>query len=76
MVQPRTTQDTNNMIHIRNDIISGQSKGCFLCIQFRYTQILFRRWWSKSEKQGLHIYLFAPVHDPETGYRCQRLGIG
>lgn len=64
------------MIHIRHDVISGQSKGCFLCIQFRYTQILFRRWWSKSENQGLHIYLWAPVHDPETGYRCQRLGIG
>lgn len=64
------------MIHIRKDVISGQSKGCFLCIQFRYTQILFRRWWSKSEEQGLHIYLWAPVHDPDTGYHCQRLGIG
>lgn len=28
------------MIHIRKDVISG--------IQFRYTQILFRRWWTSK----------------------------
>lgn len=62
------------MIHIRRNVISGQSKGCFLCIQVCYTQILFRRFWSKSERQALHIYLFAPVHDPEEGYSCTRIG--
>lgn len=63
------------MIHIRKNVISGQSKGCFLCIQFRFTQILFRRFWSKSEKQAVHINLFAPSHYPETGYHCTKLGI-
>lgn len=63
------------MIHIQRNVISGQSKGCFLCIQIRYTRILFERFWSKSDKQGLHIYLFSPVHDPETGYHCTRIGV-
>ena len=63
------------MIRIRTNTISGQSKGCWLCIQIRFTQILFQRFWSKSDKQGPHIYLFAPVHDSNTGYHCTRIGI-
>ena len=64
------------LIAIQTRVISGQSCSCWLCIQIRYTRILFKRFWSKpSAKQGLHIYLFAPVHNPDTGYHCTRIGL-
>lgn len=64
------------MIEIQHNIIGGQSKGCWLCVQIRYTRFMFIRFWnSKNNKQGKHIYFFAPVHDPDTGYHCTRIGI-
>jgi hypothetical protein len=64
------------MITIQKDTISGQSKGCFLCVQIRFTRILFRRFWNpSSDKQGLHIYIAAPRHNPDTGYHCKRYGV-
>lgn len=63
-------------ITIQRNTICGQSKWCFLCIQIRYTRFLFKRFWkSDPQKQGLHVYIFAPIHDPKTGYHCRRLAI-
>lgn len=64
------------MITIEKNVISGQSKGCFFCIQVRYTRILFQRFWNKrSDAQAVHLYLAAPRHSPEYGLRCSRWGV-
>lgn len=64
------------MIHIQRDVISGQSRGCWLCIQIRYIRFLFTRFWKRdSSKQAIHLYIFAPKHDPEKGYSCTKVGI-
>ncbi len=65
-----------SIITIQKNTISGQSKGCFLCIQIRFTRFLFRRFWNlASDKQGLHIYIAAPRHNADSGYHCQRYGV-
>ncbi len=64
------------MIQIAKNIYNGQSRGCWLCIQIRYTMIYFLRLWDKNDnKQGIRINIAAPVHNPELGYRCLKYGI-
>ena len=56
---------------IEGDVISGQSFGCALSVQVRYTRFLWFPQWAHERKSALlDIKIFAPKHDPETGYRC------
>jgi hypothetical protein len=61
------------LLTVRQDVIGGQSKGCWLCVQIGFTMFLFQGWW--KEWQGVRVYLGSPVHDPQTGYHCTRWGI-
>lgn len=61
---------------IQRDVVAGQSRGCWLTIQIRYTRLLLIRFWNKkSDSQGIQIKLFAPRHDPDRGYRCTKFSI-
>lgn len=55
------------------DTISGQTKGCYLTIQFRYTRLLLLRFWNRvSDDQGTQITLFGPTNLGGEGYKCKR----
>ena len=64
------------MVTIQRDTISGQSKGCALCVQVRYTRLLWHpRWADKREQAFLRVFIAAPVHNPETGYHCRKWAV-
>lgn len=50
-------------IHISNDVLHTQSRGCWLCVHFRYTAIYFRGWWRRW--QGIRIELNAPLRSQD-----------
>jgi hypothetical protein len=53
------------------DIISGQSAGCAVSVQVRYTRYLWFPQWAQGRKSAfLNVGLFVPRHDPDKGYRC------
>jgi len=63
------------MIQIERNVYSGQSYGSWLMVQIRYTRIHFRRWKNRN-RQALHVYLAAPMQDPDRGWICKKWGIG
>jgi hypothetical protein len=60
---------------VQRNVLHGQSKGCWLAIQIGYTRFLFKRWFG-GHAQGVHVYIAAPTHDRDKGYRLRRWGIG
>lgn len=53
------------------DMISGQSKGCALSIQVRYTRFVwFPQWAQERDVAKVDIKLFAPETGEWDGYRC------
>lgn len=58
---------------IDRDMISGQSKGCAVAIQVRYTRFVWFPQWAQQRDSALFdVKLFAPSHDPDKGYRCTK----
>ncbi len=59
---------------IECDVYSGQSKGCAVVVQVRFTRLLWcPRWAFTRECALLHIRIAAP--DPYKARRCLRWGV-
>jgi hypothetical protein len=65
------------MIIIQRNAIDGQSKGCWLAIQMGFTRVLLRNLWRRDFHAGawLQLFIAAPSHDPQIGYRRKHFGI-
>lgn len=56
---------------VEGNMISGQSKGCAVSVQVRYTRFVwFPQWAQERDIALVRVRLFAPKHNPEIGYRC------
>jgi hypothetical protein len=65
------TLDFLRRFRFEGDFISGQSKGCALSVQVRYSRFLWFPQWSHDRDSAIvKIGIFVPRHDPDKGYRC------
>ena len=56
---------------LEGDMISGQSAGCALSVQVRYTRFLWFPVWAQGRTHALvDIKAFVPRANPEKGYQC------
>lgn len=64
------------MITIQRNVVSGQSKGCWLAVQLGYTRVLLHDLWPRDRHQGawVEVFVFAPAKYSE-GYRRTHCGI-
>jgi hypothetical protein len=65
------------MISIHRNVIGGQAKGSWLAIQIGFTLVTLRNLWPRDHHAGpwLKLFIAAPSHDPQIGYRRKHFGI-
>lgn len=64
-----------SILSIQRDTISGQTKGCWACLQVGYTRVLFHsRRRDFHAGAWLHVFIASPKKYPE-GYRRRRFAV-
>jgi len=60
------------MITVMRNITFCQAANCLIFFQIRYTGVAIGK---KRGGHGIKVYIAAPVHNPDLGYRCTRWGV-